>query len=152
MRVAFCIEPVGRTSRFAIRAARVSGALPPPTCAQTAQAAPERSARLAESDHAVASRPASARGAGPASTRCDAQPVASGRRAPDDAASVNDISLDDQVALRQCNARRMSMMAATPRLMHAGRNHVTLWDEIGPPSPLPVPVSAARADWSDVPT
>ncbi|HEY2021205.1 hypothetical protein [Paraburkholderia sp.] len=146
MRVAFGIELIGRTSRFAIRAALASGGLPPATCAQAAQAAPDRSARLAEPNPTLASRSASARRAAPASTGCDAQPVASASRAPDDAASVNDISLDDQLLSRQrAGALRMSTVAPTPRLMQAGRNHVTLWDEIAPPSPLPIPVDAARA-------
>jgi hypothetical protein len=42
----------------------------------------------------------------------------------------------------------MVMVAATPQLMRA--NGVTLWDEIAPPSPLPIPVDAARAAQGNV--
>jgi hypothetical protein len=63
---------------------------------------------------------------------------------PADAASVNDISLDDQVLSRQRGgAVGMLMVAATPQLMHGNSgSSVTLWDEIAPPSPLPIPVAA----------
>lgn len=72
---------------------------------------------------------------------------------PADGASVNDFSLDDQVLSRQRGgAVGMVMVAATPQLMYgnAGGNGVTLWDEIAPPSPLPVPVDAARAAQGNV--
>ena len=70
---------------------------------------------------------------------------------PADGASVNDFSLDDQALSRQRGgAVGMVMVAATPQLMRGGSggsggNGVTLWDEIAPPSPLPIPVDAARA-------
>lgn len=67
---------------------------------------------------------------------------------PADGASVNDFSLDDQVLARQRGgAVGMVMVAATPQLMrgNGGGAGVTLWDEIAPPSPLPIPVDAARA-------
>ncbi|OAJ57626.1 hypothetical protein A6V36_03840 [Paraburkholderia ginsengiterrae] len=72
---------------------------------------------------------------------------------PADGASVNDFSLDDQMLSRQRGgAVGMVMVAATPQLMHGsgGGNGVTLWDEIAPPSPLPVPVDAARSAQGNV--
>jgi hypothetical protein len=66
---------------------------------------------------------------------------------PADTASQNDISLDDQVLSRQRGGfSGMLMVAATPQLMRSagnGGNGVTLWDEIAPPSPLPIPLDAA---------
>lgn len=65
------------------------------------------------------------------------------------AASMNDIALDDQVLSHQRGgAAGMVMVAATPQLMRG--NSVTLWDEIAPPTPLPVPVDAARAAQSNI--
>lgn len=71
---------------------------------------------------------------------------------PADAASVNDISLDDQMLSRQRGgAVGMLMVAATPQLMRGnGSGSVTLWDEIAPPSPMPIPVDAARAAQGNV--
>jgi hypothetical protein len=70
---------------------------------------------------------------------------------PADGASVNDISLDDQMLSRQRGgALGMVMVAATPQLTHGNGASVTLWDEIAPPSPLPVPVDAARAAQGNV--
>ncbi len=49
----------------------------------------------------------------------------------------------------------MLMVAATPQLMRSagnGGNGVTLWDEIAPPSPLPIPVDAARSAQGNVTT
>jgi len=54
--------------------------------------------------------------------------------------------LDDQTLSRQRGGAAgvgMVMVAATPALMHG--NGVTLWDEIAPPAPLPVPVDASQA-------
>jgi hypothetical protein len=52
--------------------------------------------------------------------------------------------LDDQTLSRQRGgALGMVMVAATPELMRG--NGVTLWDEIAPPAPLPVPVDASQA-------
>jgi hypothetical protein len=65
---------------------------------------------------------------------------------PVDGAPMNDISLDDQMLSRQRGgALGMVMVAATPQLMR-GNGSVTLWDEIAPPSPMPIPmpVDAAR--------
>ncbi|PRY03317.1 hypothetical protein [Paraburkholderia sp. BL25I1N1] len=68
---------------------------------------------------------------------------------PADAASVNDFSLDEQALGRQGGgAVGMVMVAATPQLMRGNGgsgNNVTLWDEIAPPAPLPIPIDAARA-------
>jgi len=89
---------------------------------------------------------------------------------PADAASVNDISLDDQVLSRQRGgAVGMVMVATTTQLMRgdssgsgsgsggsssssssSSGHSVTLWDEIAPPSPLPIPVDAARAAQGNV--
>jgi hypothetical protein len=73
---------------------------------------------------------------------------------PADDASVNDFSLDDQVLSRQRGgAVGMLMVAATPQLTRGGSGgRVTLWDEIAPPSPLPIPVDAARAAQGNVAT
>ncbi|WP_240702428.1 hypothetical protein [Trinickia terrae] len=58
--------------------------------------------------------------------------------------------LDDQVLSRQRGGRvGMVMIAATPQLMH-GANAVTLWDEIAPPAPLPVPVDQGRSAQGNV--
>ncbi len=60
-----------------------------------------------------------------------------------DVATENDFTLDDQMLSRQRGgATGMLMVATTPRLAHGGS--VTLWDEIAPPAPLPVPVDASR--------
>ncbi|MGF6755351.1 hypothetical protein [Paraburkholderia sp. GAS42] len=65
-----------------------------------------------------------------------------------DVAASNDLMLDDQMLSRQRGgAVGMVMVAATPQ-MRGGS--VTLWDEIAPPTPLPVPVDAARAAQSNV--
>jgi hypothetical protein len=65
--------------------------------------------------------------------------------------TLSDIPLDDQVLSRQRGgAVGMMMVAATPQLMRG--NGVTLWDEIAPPAPLPIPVDAARAAQSNVTT
>lgn len=73
---------------------------------------------------------------------------------PADGASANDFSLDDQVLSRQRGgAVGMVMVAAAPQLMrgNAGSGtNVTLWDEIAPPSPLPIPIDAARAAQGNV--
>lgn len=73
---------------------------------------------------------------------------------PADAASVNDLALDDLVLSRQRGGfGGMLMVAATPQLMRGfnnGGNGVTLWDEIAPPSQLPVPVDVARSAQGNV--
>ncbi|SEB60664.1 hypothetical protein SAMN02787142_0019 [Burkholderia sp. WP9] len=81
------------------------------------------------------------------------QAAANSLSIPADAASVNDFALDDQMLSRQRGgAVGMVMVAATPQLMrgNSGGSSVTLWDEIAPPSPLPVPIDAARAAQGNV--
>ncbi|WNC90712.1 hypothetical protein RI103_04950 [Paraburkholderia sp. FT54] len=72
----------------------------------------------------------------------------------DGGVSVSEFSLDDRVLSRQRGgAVGMVMAAATPQLMRGNvgsGNSVTLWDEIAPPSPLPIPVDAARAAQGNV--
>jgi hypothetical protein len=59
-------------------------------------------------------------------------------------------ALDDQTLSRQRGgAVGMVMVAATPQLMHGG-NNVTLWDEIAPPAPMPIPVDASQAAQGNV--
>lgn len=68
---------------------------------------------------------------------------------PADSAAMSDFALDDQVLSRQRGgAAGMVMVAATPQLMRGSA--VTLWDEIAPPSPLPIPIDAARAAQGNV--
>ena len=53
-------------------------------------------------------------------------------------------AIDDQTLARQRGgAVGMVMVAATPQLMRG--NNVTLWDEIAPPAPMPIPVDAGQA-------
>jgi hypothetical protein len=153
MRLVFRIDLIGRTSCFAICAALALSALAPAASAQTAQAAPAGSATLAESSDAPGASSANEQPAALAITDSNIQLAANPTSTPDDAAAVNDISLDDQVLARQRGgAVGMLMVAATPRLMQGGGNQVTLWDEIAPPSPLPIPVDAARAAQGNVAT
>ncbi|CAB3794708.1 hypothetical protein LMG28688_03950 [Paraburkholderia caffeinitolerans] len=64
--------------------------------------------------------------------------------AGDDPALAGIGALDDQTLERQRGgAVGMVMVAATPQLMRG--NGVTLWDEIAPPAPLPIPVDAGQA-------
>jgi hypothetical protein len=68
---------------------------------------------------------------------------------PAESAAMSDVALDDQVLSRQRGgAAGMVMVATTPQLTHG--NGVTLWDEIAPPSPLPIPIDAARAAQGNV--
>ena len=68
---------------------------------------------------------------------------------PADSAAMSDFALDDQVLARQRGgAAGMVMVAATPQLMRGSA--VTLWDEIAPPSPLPIPIDAARTAQGNV--
>jgi hypothetical protein len=71
-----------------------------------------------------------------------------------DTVSANDLVLDDQALSQQRGGfSGMLMVAATPQLMRGvgnGGNGVTLWDEIAPPSPLPVPVDVARSAQGNV--
>ncbi|WP_395067451.1 hypothetical protein [Paraburkholderia silvatlantica] len=95
----------------------------------------------------VVSAPA---GDAPSSATDPAGTAAAGAHAPaDPVAFGNDGvfagigSLDDQTLARQRGgAVGMVMVAATPQLMRG--NNVTLWDEIAPPAPLPIPVDASQ--------
>jgi hypothetical protein len=71
----------------------------------------------------------------------DPTPSASG----DDSIMAGAHALDDQTLSHQRGgAVGMLMVAATPQLMRGG-NSVTLWDEIAPPAPLPIPVDSSQA-------
>ncbi|SIT50247.1 conserved exported hypothetical protein [Paraburkholderia piptadeniae] len=88
-------------------------------------------------------------GAGPESATEDDSTRAQVIDEPADGAATSNVALDDQVLSRQRGgAAGMVMVAATPQL--ARGNSVTLWDEIAPPSPLPIPVDAARAAQGNV--
>jgi len=59
-------------------------------------------------------------------------------------------ALDDQTLSRQRGgAVGMLMVAATPQLMRGG-NSVTLWDEIAPPAPMPIPVDSSQSAQGNV--
>jgi hypothetical protein len=154
MRLAFRIDLISRTTPyFAMCAALAFGALPASAGAQTAQAAPARFVTLADSSDAAGPTLGSLQAAVATPAQDDSQTAANASTPAADAAAVNDISLDDQMLSRQRGgAVGMLMVAATPQLMQSGGNQVTLWDEIAPPSPLPVPVDAARAAQGNVAT
>ncbi len=96
----------------------------------------------------VASVPAASLDDGAANTSSVAAQTSAGSTGGADVASSNDMLLDDQMLSRQRGgAVGMVMVAATPQ-MRGGS--VTLWDEIAPPTPLPIPVDAARATQSNV--
>jgi hypothetical protein len=64
--------------------------------------------------------------------------------AGDDSVLAGVDPIDDQTLARQRGgAVGMVMVAATPQLMRG--NSVTLWDEIAPPAPMPIPVDAGQA-------
>ena len=67
---------------------------------------------------------------------------------------MTDLVLDDQALSHQRGGfGGMLMVSATPQLMRGSNNSgngVTLWDEIAPPSPLPVPVDVARSAQGNV--
>ncbi|WP_246641665.1 hypothetical protein [Paraburkholderia edwinii] len=107
-------------------------------------------AALADTTPAAATAPETA-GAGTADPQAtDTHDVASTQvlNTPADVVSMNDIPLDDQILARQRGgASGLTMVAATPDLLRG--SSVTLWDEIAPPAPLPVPVDAARTAQSN---
>jgi len=110
-----------------------------------AVAAPDREAATAVDNTATTAEDSAAPQGAPASTALNV---------PADAASVNDLVLDDQALSRQRGGfGGMFMVAATPQLMgglNSGGNGVTLWDEIAPPSQVPVPVDVARSAQGNV--
>jgi hypothetical protein len=154
MRLAFRIDLISRRApHFAICAALAFSAVPASAGDQTGQAAQAQSATLADSTDAAGPISASLQANAPALADDNSQISANASNPAADAAAVNDISLDDQMLSRQRGgAVGMLMVAATPQLMQSGGNQVTLWDEIAPPSPLPVPVDAARAAQGNVAT
>ncbi|MFT0169083.1 hypothetical protein ACLKMY_08650 [Paraburkholderia mimosarum] len=101
-----------------------------PTNVPTAASTPDTDTTNAADDNAAPT----------ASLHAAADPVASG----DDVSFAGAGPLDDQTLARQRGgAVGMVMVAATPQLMR-GNNSVTLWDEIAPPAPLPIPVDATQ--------
>jgi hypothetical protein len=154
MRLAFRIDLINHGAPyFAICAVLALSALPASAGAQTAQAAETQFAALADSTDAAGPTPASPQATAPAPADDDSEISANASNPAADAAAVNDISLDDQMLSRQRGgAVGMLMVAATPQLMQNGGNQVTLWDEIAPPLPLPMPVDAARAAQGNVAT
>ena len=101
-----------------------------PTNVPTAASTPDPDTPNAADDNAAPT----------ASLHAAADPVASG----DDVSFAGAGALDDQTLARQRGgAVGMVMVAATPQLMR-GNNSVTLWDEIAPPAPLPIPVDATQ--------
>ena len=154
MRLALRIDLISRGAPyFAICAALALSALPANAGTSTTQAAPTESALLADSNDTTRATSVSVEATAPALADARSETAAHASISPTDAAAVNDISLDDQMLSRQRGgAVGMVMVAATPQLMQTGGNQVTLWDEIAPPSPLPVPVDAARAAQGNVAT
>lgn len=65
-----------------------------------------------------------------------------------DGMPAGSVVLDDQMRSRRRGGAGMVIVSATPQLVQG--NAVTLWDEIAPPSPRPVPVDAARAAQGNV--
>ena len=158
MRSAFRIDLNNIARRAALGAAIALIALPGGVRAQAAQT---QSAALAEFADAANAARAGAEFTAPVSP--DGTPSAAAElgqlagnviSTPADAGSVNDISLDDQMLSRQRGgALGIVMVAATPQLLRGNSGgRVTLWDEIAPPSPLPIPVDAARTAQGNVAT
>ena len=160
MRFTFCIDSASIATRAVFCAAVALIAAPAGVNGQ--EAVPAQSGMLAEFADTGATTPATAESIVTASrnttttTVTDAaaeatQLPSSVLSAPADGASANDISLDDQMLSRQRGgAVGMVMVAATAQLMRGNGSNVTLWDEIAPPSPLPVPVDTARAAQGNV--
>lgn len=104
----------------------------------------------------LAAAPASTDNAADETTAADTNTNAADTAAADPSQNDDDSvvaglgALDDQTLSRQRGgAVGMLMVAATPQLMHGG-NHVTLWDEIAPPAPLPIPVDSSQAAQGNV--
>ncbi|WP_293034709.1 hypothetical protein [Paraburkholderia sp.] len=75
----------------------------------------------------------------------DSGALAESSTPPADDPVVAGSPLDDQtLAHQRGGAVGMLMVAATPQLMRGGGS-VTLWDEIAPPAPLPIPVDNSQA-------
>ncbi|WP_296655689.1 hypothetical protein [Paraburkholderia sp.] len=79
------------------------------------------------------------------SAHADTGALAEDSTPPADDPVVAGSPLDDQtLAHQRGGAVGMVMVAATPQLMRGGGS-VTLWDEIAPPAPLPIPVDNSQA-------
>jgi hypothetical protein len=81
-----------------------------------------------------------------ADANANGAPLAADATPPaDDTIMAGAHALDDQTLSHQRGgAVGMLMVAATPQLIRGG-NGVTLWDEIAPPAPLPIPVDSSQA-------
>jgi hypothetical protein len=156
MRLAFRIDPRRLAPCAALCAAIALIALPGGVHAEAAQAQSATVATSADTAHTplagaeLSATPTQAAGTGLSS---ESGPLAAS--SPDtaaDAASVNDISLDDQMLSRQRGgAVGMVMVAAAPQLLRGNSGgRVTLWDEIAPPTPLPIPVDVARSAQNNI--
>lgn len=152
MRLAFRIAPHHLSLCAALCAALALVALPQRANAQepaqqsvNASSTGTGSVTLASTTPAAATAPDTADAANHSASGSDLTSAAVS--VPADATSLNDSSLDDQMLSRQRGGfNGMLMVAATPQLMRStsnGGNGVTLWDEIAPPSPLPIPLDAA---------
>ncbi|MFL9998251.1 hypothetical protein PQR34_42155 [Paraburkholderia sediminicola] len=160
MRLSFPSDLRNSSSCAALCVALALIALPPGVTAQepvSASAADTGSATLASvAPTAVASPDAVDNSAvEPADTRADSSLAGEALSIPSDATATTDLALDDQVLSRQRGGfGGMLMVAATPQLMrgNGNSNGVTLWDEIAPPSqlPLPVPVDVAHSAQGNV--
>lgn len=62
----------------------------------------------------------------------------------DEASAHDAVALNDQVLANQRGTGLGLMTVAASAQTLAGASSVTLWDEIAPPAPVPVPVDAAR--------
>lgn len=160
MRLALRIDLRHFQPHAALCAALLLAALPPGVNAQepvTASSPDTGSATLASVTPAAVTAPDTvdkdaAETANSAAARSDLAGAA--LSIPADAVAVNDLVLDDQALSQQRGGfSGMLMVAATPQLMRGvggGGNGVTLWDEIAPPSPLPIPVDVARSAQGNV--
>ncbi|MEQ5839300.1 hypothetical protein BWP39_04720 [Paraburkholderia acidicola] len=157
MRLAFRIDLIAVTPRAALCVALVCSALPFTVQAQTfvsarafdTYAAPFVLANAPFVTAAAFDAPATIVAALDDTSAESGSTLAAVLRDRTDAASMNDLALDDQMLSHQRGgASGMLMVAATPQLMRGGT--VTLWDEIAPPAPLPVPVDAARTAQTNV--
>jgi hypothetical protein len=152
MRLALRIDLRQFQPYAALCAALLLGALPPGVNAQepvTASSPDTGSATLASVPPAAVTAPAVevSNAADTTNTAAPGSDLAGDALSiPADVATVTDLTLDDQALSQQRGGfGGMVMVAATPQLMRGnGGNSVTLWDEIAPPSPLPVPVDVAR--------
>ncbi len=107
----------------------------------------------------TAPSPAAAQGGAPIDTAGVDKPVDTAAPAPADPPIAGTDStggfgpLDDQTLSRQRGGSLgMVMVATSPQFMRGGSasNAVTLWDEIAPPTPLPIPVDASQAAQNNI--